>query len=321
VSRRTGCLIALVVVCLTGCGASDVDVAQAMHAPPQPVAVEAAGPITVASFDFTESRIVAEIYAQALEAARYPVERAPGVAAREVLEPALEQGLVDLIPEYAGTALAFLTGDPLAASADPAVTHERLVEAFAQRRITVLDAAEAQSQNALAVSRETADRRGLSMVSDLRPIAPDLVLGGPPECPTRPLCLLGFERVYELRFERFVPLDVGGPLTAAALDSGEIDVAVLFTGDRARYADRVVFLRDDRGLQPAENITPVLRQDVSAAHGPGLARRIDDVTGRLTNADLARLVDRADVDREDVASLARGWLRQAGLVPTAASTG
>jgi glycine betaine/choline ABC-type transport system substrate-binding protein len=70
VSRRTGCLIALVVVCLTGCGASDVDVAQAMHAPPQPVAVEAAGPITVASFDFTESRIVAEIYAQALEAAR-----------------------------------------------------------------------------------------------------------------------------------------------------------------------------------------------------------------------------------------------------------
>ncbi|HSK95398.1 MAG TPA: ABC transporter substrate-binding protein, partial [Euzebyales bacterium] len=269
-SRGTVYLIALVVVCLTGCGASDVDVAQAMQVPPPSVAVDPAGPITVASFDFTESRIVAEIYAQALEAAGYPVERSPGVAAREVLEPALEQGLVDLIPEYAGTALAFLTDDPLAASADPAVTHARLVEAYAHRGVAVLDAAEAQNQNALAVRRETADRRRLSSVSDLRPIAPDLVLGGPPECPTRPLCLLGFERVYELRFERFVPLDVGGPLTVAALDSGEVDVAVLFTSDRARSGDDVVYLTDDRGLQPAEHITPVIRRDVNAAHGPGL---------------------------------------------------
>lgn len=317
-NRRTLGVAALIVVSLIGCGTRDTDVAQIMHAPPPPAAVEPAGPITVASFDFTESRIVAEIYAQALEASGYPVERAPGVAAREVLEPALEQGLVDLIPEYAGTALNLLTDDPLAASADPAVTHKRLVDAYADRKIAVLEAADVQSQNALAVRRDTADRLDLSTVSDLRPIASGLVLGGPPECPSRPLCLVGFERVYGLRFERFIPLDVGGPLTIAALQGGEVDVAVLFTSDSARSGEDVVFLTDDRGLQPAENITPVLRQDVSAAHGPGLARRIDQVTRRLNGDDLSRLVHRADVDREAVTSLARAWLRQVDLVPAPA---
>ena len=97
--NRTLGVLALVAVSLAGCGTSDVDVVAAMQAPPRSAAIEPAGPIMVASFDFTESRIVAEIYAQALEASGYPVERAAGAAAREVLEPALEQGLVDLIPE------------------------------------------------------------------------------------------------------------------------------------------------------------------------------------------------------------------------------
>lgn len=266
--------------------------------------------ITVASFDFTESRVVGEIYAQALDGWGYPVERVLDGAPRELVEPALEQGIVELVPEYAGTALLFLTGDPTLASADPATTHEHLTTAFAQRGVAVLAAAPAQNQNALAVRRSTAAGHGLSTVSDLRTLASNMVLGGPPECPTRPLCLIGYRDVYGLRFEGFTALDAGGPLTLAALQGGVIDVAVLFTGDRTVIGRDVVFLTDDRGLQPAENLTPVIRRDTLAAFGPQLRRRIDRVSERLTAADLATLVQAVDVEQQDPADLARRWLAE-----------
>lgn len=282
-----------------------------------PVAAPAREPgdeIVVASFDFTESRVVSEIYIQALRAWGYPAGRGADGAPRELIEPALEQGVVDLVPEYAGTALQFLTGDPTLASADPVTTHRRLRSAFAERGVAVLEPAPAQSQNALAVLPETAAQRGLSTVSDLRPVASTMVLGGPPECPTRPLCMVGYADLYGLRFRRFVPLDVGGSLTLAALQTGEVDVAVLFTGDRTVIGPDVVFLTDDRGLQPAENLTPVLRQDVLEAFGPRLRRRLDGVTRQLTSADLARLVRAVDVERQEPAGVARRWLEQVGDV-------
>jgi osmoprotectant transport system substrate-binding protein len=141
----------LAIVCAAGC----TDTA------PGPVVASGRAPgdeIVVASFDFTESRVVGEIYAQVLDGWGYPVERALDGAPRELVEPALEQGIVDLVPEYAGTALQFLTGDPTLMSADPAATHERLTAAFAQRGVAVLAAAPAQNQNALAVLPQTAAR-------------------------------------------------------------------------------------------------------------------------------------------------------------------
>jgi osmoprotectant transport system substrate-binding protein len=297
---------ALAIVCMAACADTS----------PEPVVAPAREPgdeIIVASFDFTESRVASEIYAQALHAWGYPTGRVLDGAPRELIEPALEQGLVDLVPEYAGTALQFLTGDPTLATADPVVTHGRLRSAYAERGVAALAAAPAQNQNALAVLPETAARHGLSTVSDLGPVASTMALGGPPECPTRPLCLVGYAEVYGLRFRRFVPLDVGGPLTLAALQSGEIDVAVLFTGDRTVIGTEAVFLTDDRGLQPAENLTPVVRRDVLEAFGPQLGRRIDRVSERLTAADLAALVRAVDVERQDPADLARQWLAETSV--------
>jgi osmoprotectant transport system substrate-binding protein len=298
-------LVAVVLsfMCMAGCADDTADQVRAPLAGSDEV-------ITVASFDFTESRIVSEVYAQALDAWGYPAETIRGGAPREVIEPALEQGLVDLVPEYAGTALLFLTGDPTLVSADPVATHGHLTDAFASRDIAVLAAAPAQNQNALAVRRSTAVRHRLSTVSDLRTVASSMVLGGPPECPARPLCLIGFQDVYGLRFARFTPLDAGGPLTLAALQSGTIDVAVLFTGDRPVLGRDVVFLTDDRGLQPAENLTPVVRRVVLDAFGPELRRRLDRVTGLLTATVVARLVRAVDVERQDPAVVARRWLAE-----------
>ena len=159
-----------------------------------------------------------------LERNGYPVRRALDLASREVVEPALEQGVVDLTPEYLGTILAFVDPHASAERLDQAGMHARLQAALAPRGIDVLAAAPAANQNGLAVTRATAQRLHLATVSQLAPHAGSLVLGGPPECPERPYCLPGFASAYGLRFKAFRPLDTGGPRTVAALEGAEIGV-------------------------------------------------------------------------------------------------
>jgi osmoprotectant transport system substrate-binding protein len=161
------------------------------------------------------------------------------------------------------------------------------------------------------VTRATAARYRLRRVGDLRTVAPHLRFGGPPECPTRPFCLQGLARVYGLKFERFVPMDVGGPLTRSALETNGIDVALLFTTDAAISRDGFVVLDDDRGLQPAESVTPLVRRELVERHGTGFVRTVNDVSRRLTTEVLRELNGRVargtSIDR-----VARSWLAQAG---------
>ena len=147
--------------------------------------------ITVGSFDFVESRLLAELYSHALEEAGYPVRREFGLGSREFVGPALVVGLIDLVPEYAGTAAQFfgLGTDP--PSSSEALTHDRLVGSLRSHPVTALAEAPAQNANTFAVTRRTAEQHGLSTLSDLARVAPELVFGGAPECATRPLCLAG----------------------------------------------------------------------------------------------------------------------------------
>ena len=138
--------------------------------------------------------------------------------------------------------------------------------------------APAQDANAIVVTAATAARYGLRSIADLARVAPRLVFGGPPECPERAYCLPGLRRAYGLRFKAFIPLDAGGPLTLQALEAGNIGVALLFTTDPAIPARHLVILADDRGLQPAENITPLVRRDVIAATAPAWSRVLNTVS-------------------------------------------
>lgn len=205
--------------------------------------------ITVASFDFPESEILAEIHAQAIRAAGFTVDLRLDLGPRELVEPALERGLVEFVPEYAGSASrSRASGTP---PPRPTRTHARRARRdHGVSGIAVLPSARADSQNGTAVSAATADEYHLRTISDLAPIAPSLTFGGPVECPDRPLCLPGLRSVYGLRFQRFVPLDASGPLTASALAGGQVDVALLFTTDGQIAADDFRLLADDRGLQP-----------------------------------------------------------------------
>lgn len=270
-------------------------------------------PITVASFDFVESEVLAQLYAQALEAKGYPVQVLANAGTRELLEPALAEGLVDLVPEYSGSALSFLTLGSERASSNAEVTHRALFGALASRGAVALAPAPAQDANALVVTQATAERYGLTRVSDLAPVARTLVFGGPPECQERPLCLVGLTRVYGLTFKEFVALDSGGPLTFQALRTGGIDVALMFTTDPAIATEHLVILADDRGLQPAENITPVVRQAVITQYGSAFSDTVDAVSARLTTSELRSLIGRVDQDGSNVRIVAARWLKEQGL--------
>jgi osmoprotectant transport system substrate-binding protein len=267
--------------------------------------------VTVASFNFPESVLLAEIYAQALEEQGYPVERQLGLGPRELVEPSLERGLVEFVPEYAGSALQFLTGGTGTAPSDETQTHRLLTDAFAERGVSVLAPAPAQDQNGFAVRSETAERYALTTLSQLAKVAPELAFGGPGECPERPLCLEGLERVYGAEFREFRALDAGGPVTVAALSGGAVDVALLFTTDAAVERNGFVLLYDDLGLQPAENVTPVVRPEVLERHGDVFVGLVDAISAALTTADLRELNGRV-ADGEPTAAVAAGWLAEHG---------
>ena len=213
--RVASIVVGLVVVVAAACGSDEEP-----EAAPSALNDDA---VTVASFNFPESQVLAEIYSQALEAGGYTVRRALSLGPREFVEPALAGGLVELVPEYAGTALQFLSTGEASPFPDAETTLDALRQVASGRGVTALASAPAQDSNTIVVTRATAEHFGLRSISDLQPIASQLTFGGPPECPTRPLCLQGLESTYGLFFKEFIPLDAGGPLTRQALRGDHVD--------------------------------------------------------------------------------------------------
>lgn len=269
--------------------------------------------ITVGSFDFAESELLGELYSQAMEARGFRVRRAFALGPREFVAPALVTGLVDFLPEYAGTALQFATLGNRTADAQLAQTHEALRRSLSSKDVSVLDAAAAQDANAFVVRRVLAERYDLHDISDLATVAPRLTFGGPPECASRKLCLAGLKATYGVEFKSFIKLDAGGPLTHAAIDDGAVDVALLFTTDPALDRGDLVELRDDRALQPSENVTPLIRTSLLERNGPMLATAVDEVSARLTTDALRSLNAQIGDDSARVAAVAERWLEDEGL--------
>jgi osmoprotectant transport system substrate-binding protein len=262
--------------------------------------------ITVTSFDFPESETLAELYGQALRQQGYPVEVVPRLGPREIVQPALEQGRVDLVPGYLGSALNFLYEKRIA-TADPRATYARLSQVLTSRGISVLAYAKAEDRNGFVVTGDLARRRQLERISDLAPIARQLIFGGPPECPDRPLCLKGLQDVYGLQFARFEAMP-SRRTTADALETGEIDLGMLETTD-GNLADRdLVQLNDDRRLQPAENIAPMMRTEIVGAYGPKLVRVLNNLTAQLNTRDVIQMNQRVELEGAKPALVAADWL-------------
>ncbi len=285
------------------------------HASPAGGKLNGSHAVTVGAFDFPESVLLAEIYGQALAANKFPVRILPSLGPRELVDPALMNGLLQLVPEYAGSALEFISLGHVPPIADAAMANKALAKSVAGRGLLAARPAAAQNSNAIVVTSATAARYGLRSITDLARVAPRLVFGGPPECPERSYCLLGLKRAYGLHFKAFIPLDTGGPLTLQALHAGDIGAALLFTTDPHILAQHLVVLTDDRGLQPAENITPLVRRDAIARYGPNLVAVLNRVSSLLDTGTLRHLDAQVELEGIKPRVVARAWLRAHGLIP------
>jgi len=309
--KRWGATSALLVVAafaVAACGDSEDD----GNGAGEEVEPREGSEISIGAFDFGESLILAEIYAQQLEAKGFRVDRAamqPG-SPREILKPALEGGQIDLVPEYVGTLVTFLGGTP---TSDGAENQQLAAELYAATGVTVLDEAEdAENVNALVVTSELAEEHNLETVGDLAEHAGDLTLGGPAECPEREFCIPGYREVYGVEFGEFVPLDFGPRVTA--LQEGGIDVALLFSTDAPIAINEWVVLEDDMGLQPAENIAPVVSTSVIDEYGDDLVNALNEVTERLTSESLAEMNAEFQEEQRNAADIARDWLIENDLI-------
>jgi osmoprotectant transport system substrate-binding protein len=199
------------------------------------------GSINVGAANFSENQILANLYAQVLNAAGFKAN-VKDVQSREVYEPALEHGQLDVMPEYAATLTEFLNTKDNGANAKPLATTDitKTLQALktigAKHGIVPLQASAATDQNAFAVRKDFAEKWGLTNLSDLTKVKGDLVLGGPPECPQRPFCKPGLEKTYGIHFTGFKSLDAGGPLTRAAIQQGKVQIGLVFSSDPALAA-------------------------------------------------------------------------------------
>lgn len=268
--------------------------------------------ITIGSAGFYEAQLMAEIYAQALEANGYTVERNLGIGPRDTTQPAIESGDIDLQPEYIGSLLTFLGGT---ASGDPEATFEDLQTALGEVGLTALAYAPAQDQNAFVVRSETAEQYGLATMSDLAEVAAELVWGLPPECETNELCSGALEDSYgipysELQIEEYAACDAP---VAQALNDGVVDVAELCSTQPDIERFNFVLLEDDEQTQPAENIAPIVRTEWLDAAPDDFASILNAVSAAMDTETLTSLGVDVAVDQMDVADVAEQWLTDNGL--------
>jgi osmoprotectant transport system substrate-binding protein len=269
--------------------------------------------LTVGSKNFTEQKVLGEIYAQGLQAAGYKVRTELNLGDEKTALKALETGEIDAYPEYTGTALLSFFGfqaDEL--PKDERAAYREAKKGFAEKNLTALPPTPFVSSNEVAVTKETADELGLRKISDLEGESQDLTLYGTPECRQRLDCLLGLQRVYGLDFERFVPVDIA--LRHEVLTKGQADVSIVFTTDPQIKREGFVLLEDDKGMFPPYNSTFVVRNDVAKKAGPDLPKVVAQVNEGLTDEVMQELNARVDLDKETPADVASQYLQETGLV-------
>jgi osmoprotectant transport system substrate-binding protein len=271
--------------------------------------------VKVGSVGFDEARIMAEAYAQVLERAGYSVNRdGIGLGDRSVLLAALESGQIDLQPEYIGSGLgAGYGGTP---TGDPDANRTALQDILKGKGggITVLDYTPAQDQNAFVVRKDTADELGLAKMSDVAAVQDQLKLGLAKDCPTNPVCAGALKDAYGIDTSGATLLDACSTPMAQALAAGTIDLGELCSTQPDILVNGFVLLEDDQQTQPADNIAPLVRDDLLAkTDKAALSKVLNDLSAKIDTPTLADLYKQVSVDRKDVKDVVSAWLKAQGL--------
>ncbi len=306
--RLTAVLAPLLLLALSACGGGDDPLSDGGNGGGDGGGDSSS--VVIGSGNFPESELLAEIYAQALEAAGVTVERQFNIGARELYLRALEDGSIDLLPEYNGALLSNLSPD---GAPEGVTTSEDVYEAMVEvlpDGIIALEQAEAEDKDTLSVTQETAAEFDLTTIDDLAPVAGELSVAAGPEFAERFQGLIGLEEVYGITFGEFVPLDPGGPLTLEALLSGQVDVANIFSTDSAIATEDLVVLEDTQNLYLAENIVPIIREEVS---NDTIETALNAVSAVLTTENLTASLAQVTVDKMSSADVAEQFLADNGL--------
>jgi osmoprotectant transport system substrate-binding protein len=268
--------------------------------------------IIIGSTNFEEQAIVANLYGDVLTKAGYPVTVEPAAGTRAIVVPAIKSGQIDLEADYAGSLVNFLNNGVSTPVADSLATAvPSLKKSLNPSGVTVLTPAPALDTNVFVVTKATASKYHLTTISSLKPVASKLVLGGPPECPTNAGCLPGLEKTYGLKFSSFKATDEAGPISVAALKNGEVQVVELFSSDGNVVSNNFVALKDNKDLEAADYITPVIRTSVDSTQ---VASAINKVSAKLTTAQISKLnLLVTGPQKEAPAAVAQTWLQQQGL--------
>lgn len=307
--RHSAILIALVAtlaLAAGACGDSKDDTAATGND-------EAKGTVVVGIQDFGESKVLAQVYGQAVAAEGYTVKYKELGGYRDLVYKTFASGDIDLTPEYAASALEFLNKNAGEATSDAEATSAKLRTALAKIDLVAFAPAPAVDTNALVVTKATAEKYSLKNISDLE--GKDLKLGGPQDCPTNPFCLPGLKTTYGIDLSAgFTPLDGGGPLTKQALEGDSIQVANLFSTDSSIKAKGWVTLVDDKGLFAADNVIPVLTKKLADSGGESLESVLDGVSKKITTEKLLAMNTRFDIDKDDPEVIAKDFLTDEGLL-------
>ena len=299
-------LALLVSACTTGGGSSSASAGGSQAAKPK---------VIVGSADFYESALVGEIYAQALEAKGFTVERKLNLGKRTLTNTALQNGQLNLMPEYIGSEAAELKAT---ATGDPQATFDALKAALDPLGLTALNFAPGADQNGFAVRKETADSLSLTTLSDAAKVATQLKWGLPPECSTNPSCGAALKDKYGIDITasgfQWVKLAPCSADMAVALNTKNVDVAELCTTqpDIARF--NFVLLTDDKQSQGADNMAPVLTKELLAAGGSTLSDTLNAVSAKLTTDALTQMGVKVNVDKDKIEDVAKTFLTDNSLL-------
>ncbi|MGN9821038.1 ABC transporter substrate-binding protein [Streptomyces sp. SD11] len=274
--------------------------------------------LIIGSAGFTESDLLATLYGLLLEQAGYKTSTIT-VANRELYEPALESGQIDVVAEYAATFADWLNAKtngadaPAVGSPDLAATMAALRKLATPRGLTVLDPGEAVDQNAFAVTRDFAREHDLKTLSDLGASGVPVRLAAGDECVQRPYCEPGLKKTYGIDITGVDPKGVGTTQAKRAVQNGQDQMVLTTTTDATLDDFGLVLLTDDRHLQNADYIVPVVNR--SRAGGKGVATALGKLNGVLTTRDLASMNQQVDSWRRLPEDVARTYLRENGLLP------
>jgi osmoprotectant transport system substrate-binding protein len=271
----------------------------------------AAETIKIGSKNFTEQFIVAELYAGALEAAGYRVERKINLGATLVAHEALRTGAIDLYPEYTGTGILAVMKATGKQDSDPRKVFEQ-VKSFYEREFNLTWLAPSRVNNgyAIVVRPETAQEHGLKTLSDLGRVSAGLKLGAGSEFFDRYDGLPGLKEVYGISFaqtRQFAALR----LRYEALAQKQVDVANGFSTDWQIAAEKFRSLEDDKNLFPPYELAPVIR--VELTRDAKLVETLARVNGLIDNPTMQELNRQVEVDKREPRRVASDFLKQKGL--------